>query len=195
MSSASFGDGAEVSDAATVGHAYAAESTPPEFGTDARVRAETIIYDDVTVGDGFQTGHGALVREGTTAGDDVLVGTNAVLDGDVTVGSHVSIQTGVYLPPGTTVGDRVFLGPCATATNDRRPVRQSGDPDLDGPTLEDDVSVGANATILPGVTVGAGAFVAAGAVVTRDVPSETLAVGVPARHEPLPDDLQPPNEL
>ena len=195
MSSASFGDRAEVSADATVGHAYASGSNPPQFGDDARVRAETIIYDDVTVGDGFQTGHGALVREGTTLGDDVLVGTNAVLDGDVTVGSNVSIQTGVYLPPGTTVGDRVFLGPCATATNDRRPVRQEGGADLDGPTIEDDASIGANATVLPGVTVGAGAFVAAGAVVTKDVPPETLAIGVPARHEPLPDDLEPPNQL
>ena len=193
MSSASFGERADVSPDATVGHAYASESTPPEFGTDACVRAGTIVYDDVTVGDGFRSGHGALIREGTTIGDDVLVGTNAVLDGEITVGSHVSIQTGVYLPQRTTVGNRVFLGPCTTATNDPHPIRREAD--LDGPTIEDDASIGANATLLPGVTVGAGAFVAAGAVVTEDVPPATLAMGVPARHDTLPDRLAPPNEL
>jgi len=87
----------------------------------------------------------------------------------------------------TTLGDRVFVGPNAVLTNDPAPLRR--ETDLEGPTLEDDASVGANATILPGVTVGAGAFVAAGAVVTEDVPPETLAIGVPARHEPLPEEL------
>jgi acetyltransferase-like isoleucine patch superfamily enzyme len=163
------------------------EGRTPTFGQDPTIREGTVVYADVEVGDRFSTGHHAVVREGTRAGDDVLVGTNAVVDGACTLGDEVSLQTGAYLPRNTTLGDRVFVGPCAVLTNDPAPLRR--ETTLDGPTLEADVSVGANATILPGVTVGEGAFVAANAVVTEDVPPETLAIGTPARHEQLPEDL------
>ncbi|MWV40032.1 acyltransferase [Natrialba sp. INN-245] len=178
---------------ATVGYEYDSDSSPPVLGDAAAIRAGTIIYNDVVIGDGFSTGHHALVRELTDIGDDVLVGTNAVIDGRSTIGSHVSLQTGVYVPSQTEIGDNVFLGPHAVLTNDPYPIRQ--DVELAGPTLENHVSVGANATILPGVTVGRGSFIAAGAVVTEDVPEETLALGAPAKHEPLPDSLQGGNDI
>jgi acetyltransferase-like isoleucine patch superfamily enzyme len=188
-------DGVDVAieDDATVGVAYRDGSTPPQIGSGSFVRAGTIVYDDVTTGPGFVTGHHALVREETTLGEDVLVGTQAVIDGATSVGDGVSIQTGVYVPRETTIGDRVFLGPNATLLNDPYPVRQ--DVDLVGPTLEGGVSVGANATILPGVTVGEGSFVAAGAVVTEDVPPQRLVAGVPGRTRPLPDELTGGNDL
>jgi len=168
---------------------------PTVIGDGATIRSGTVIYRDVRIGDGFSTGHNVLVREGTRAGDDVLAGTSVVLDGAVTIGSHVSLQTGAYVPHQSKLGDRVFVGPGAVLTNDRHPVRAPGDDDLRGVTLEDDVSVGANATVLPGVTVGEGAFVAAGAVVTDDVPPWTLAVGAPAEHRDLPPALKEGNEL
>lgn len=184
--SESTGD-ATIDPGATVGYEYDPEAKPTILGRDARIRDGTIVYCDVEIGDGFTTGHDALVREHTSIGDDVVLGTKSVLDGHVTVGSNVSIQTGVYVPPESEIGDRVFLGPNAVLTNDPHPLRREGE--LDGPVLEEDVSVGANATILPGVTIGAGAFVAAGAVVTRDVPPGRLAVGVPAADRPLPGQL------
>jgi acetyltransferase-like isoleucine patch superfamily enzyme len=165
----------------------------PAIGEDATIRDGTIIYSDVEIGDRFQTGHNAVVREQTVIGDDVVVGTNTVIDGTTTIGSEVSLQTGVYVPPYTDIGDQVFLGPHAVCTNDPYPIRQNVE--LMGPTLEDHVSVGANAVLLPGVTVGEGSFVAAGAVVTEDVPPETLAVGAPATHEPLPDSLDGRNQI
>ncbi|TYL37223.1 N-acetyltransferase [Natronococcus pandeyae] len=188
-----FGDGCEIAENATVGTAYADDTTPPVLGADATIRAGTIIYDDVAIGEGFSTGHHAVVRELTEIGDDVLVGTQTVIDGRTTIGSHVSLQTGVYVPSHTEIGDNVFCGPNAVLTNDPYPVRQ--DEDLEGPTLEDHVSVGANATILPGVTVGEGSFIAAGAIVTKDVPEETLAVGAPAKYMSLPENLQGRNTL
>lgn len=178
---------------ATVGHRYSEDAEPAVIGDDATVRSGTIIYDDVRIGDGFTTGHNALVREGTEIGDDVVVGTGTVIDGMTTIGSHVSLQTGVYVPTNTTIGDNVFIGPRAVLTNDPYPVRR--EVELVGPTIEDGASIGANVTLLPGVTVGEGAFVAAGAVVTRDVPPNTLAVGVPAEHRPLPEPLQGGNLL
>jgi acetyltransferase-like isoleucine patch superfamily enzyme len=167
------------------------DDTPASIGPDATIRADTILYPDVTIGERFATGHAAVVREQTTIGDDVLVGTHAVIDGHCTVGSGVSMQTGAYVPPETTIERGVFLGPHAVLTNDPHPLRR--EVDLAGPTLEAHASIGANATVLPDVTVGEQAFVAAGAVVTEDVPPETLAVGAPATHRPLPPELQGPN--
>lgn len=189
---ADLGPNCTIADQATVGHAYCDASSPPTLGAGSTVRGWTIIYDDVVAGDGLSTGHFALIRELTDIGDDVLVGTNTVIDGRTTIGSNVSCQTGVYIPSQTTIGDNVFLGPNAVLTNDPYPLRQ--DVSLAGPILNDHVSVGANATILPDVTVGERAFIAAGAVVTEDVPAETLAVGNPARHEPLPEQLQGGND-
>ena len=178
---------------ATVGVAYDADSEPPDLGSESLVRNGSIVYDDVVTGRGFTTGHFALVREQTTLGEDVLVGTQAVVDGATAVGDRVSMQTGVYVPRETRIGDDVFLGPSATLLNDPYPVRTTAD--LDGPTLEDGVSVGANATVLPGVRIGENAFVAAGSVVTDDVPPDTLAVGAPADNRELPPELQGGNDL
>lgn len=191
-STVTLGSNVSVDDEATVGYASGGDDGRTVIGDDAVIRSGTTIYGDVVIGRGFVTGHDALVRERTAIGDDVTLGTKSVLDGSVQIGSNVSIQTGVYVPPETEIGDRVFVGPNAVLTNDPYPLRL--DAELAGPTLEDDVSVGANATILPGVTVGEGAFVAAGAVVDDDVPPATLAVGVPADHRPLPDELSGGNE-
>lgn len=187
------GDDSALHPDATVGVEYRTGSTPPEIGPGSVVRSGTVIYDDVVAGRRLTTGHGALVREETVLGDDVLVGTHAVVDGHVEIGDDTSLQTGAYVPQETTLGDRVFLGPHACLTNDRYPVRV--DADLSGPTVETDATIGANATVLPDVTVGSGAFVAAGAVVVDDVPTDRLAVGVPATNRPLPTRLRGANDL
>jgi len=193
MTRVELGENVHVDEGVTLGYEYDTDVGPAVVGENSTIRSGTKIYADVELGRGFVTGHDALVREGTTVGENVVLGTKAVLDGAVTVGSDVSIQTGVYVPPETEIGDRVFLGPNAVMTNDPYPLRV--DEGLVGPTVENDVSIGANATILPDVTVGAGAFVAAGAVVIEDVPPRTLAVGVPAEHRPLPDELASENVL
>ncbi|MCU4801658.1 N-acetyltransferase [Halobacteria archaeon HArc-gm2] len=189
MTDLRLGDGCVVDD--TVDVPSSGDGEAPRIGDDATVRSGTIIYPDVVVGDGLQTGHHVVVREQTVVGDDVVLGTKTVLDGRCEIGDGASLQTGVYVPPYSDVGDRVFLGPNAVLTNDPYPLRQ--DCDLVGPTLGEDVSVGANATILPDVTVGDRSFVAAGSVVTEDVPPETLAIGVPAEHRPLPPALDATN--
>ena len=176
-----------------IGYVHDEDADPAVIGDRARVRKGTIIYADVEIGSDLTTGHNALIREQTTIGDDVIVGTDTVIDGRTTIGSHVSLQTGVYVPTDTTIGDNVFVGPRVVMTNDPYPVRR--DVELAGPTLEDGVSVGANATILPDVRIGEGSFVAAGSTVTEDVPPETLALGTPARHRDLPENLVGENTL
>lgn len=180
--------GPDVGKTATLGVAYTDSSSPPMIGEGSTIREGTIIYNDVEAGTGLQTGHHALIREQTVLGNDVLVGTQTVIDGATAVGDDVSMQTGVYVPRETNIGDNVFLGPNATLLNDMYPAMRR-DANLVGPDIREGVSVGANATVLPGVTIGQNAFVAAGAVVVKDVPSETLAIGVPAETRPLPNEL------
>jgi acetyltransferase-like isoleucine patch superfamily enzyme len=176
-----------------VGYVHDEDAEPATIGDRARIRKGTIVYCDVEIGDDLITGHNALIREETTIGDGVIVGTDTVIDGRTEIGSHVSLQTGVYVPTDTTIGDNVFVGPRAVMTNDPYPVRR--DVDLAGPTLENGVSVGANATILPDVRIGEGSFVAAGSTVTEDVPADSLALGSPARHRELPESLSGENTL
>jgi acetyltransferase-like isoleucine patch superfamily enzyme len=193
MTAVDVGRHSTVDDGVTLSVEYDGAQEPAVVGQNARIRSGTIIYADVVIGDDFTTGHNALIREKTVVGDNVLVGTNTIIDGNCDLGSNVSLQSNVYVPSYTTIGDNVFVGPGAVLTNDPTPIRK--DVGLEGPTLEDGVSVGANATLLPGVTIGEGAFVAAGAVVTKDVPANTLAVGAPARFHDLPADLQGANQI
>lgn len=186
MSKCQLGDGCRVAESADILPPENGQS-PARIGADSVVRAGSVVYPDIVAGDRFQTGHHAIVREQTTVGHDCVVGAQVVVDGRSDLGDEVRLQTGAYVPSDTTVGDRVFVGPRAVLMNDPYPLAQAGDPG--GPTLEDDVTVGANATVLPGVTVGERSVVAAGAVVTEDVPPSTLAVGTPAKHRPLPEQL------
>ena len=148
-----------------------------QVGEGVILRTGAVVYESVILEKGVETGHGVLIREETRIGEGSLVGTGTIIDGHVTIGRRVKIESGVYIPPNTTVGDNVFLGPRAVLTNDRYPPSKR----LQGPTIEDGAVIGANAVILPGVKIGREAIVAAGSVVTRDVPSRTLVAGNPAK--------------
>lgn len=163
------------------------------LGNNGIIRSGGVIYANVHIGHDVRTGHGVLIRENTTIGHNVMIGTGTVIDNNCTIGSHVSIQSRVYLCTGTQIGDYVFLGPGVTFTNDRFPIRT--EEGLKPVRVEKGASVGANAVILPEVTIGEGALVGAGSVVTADVPPWHMAVGMPARHRPLPDRLRTQNRI
>jgi acetyltransferase-like isoleucine patch superfamily enzyme len=154
------------------------------IGNNATIRTGTILYSDVLIGDNFSSGHNVLVREKTTIGDHVSLGTNVIVEGNCIIGDHANLQSLVYIPTNTKIGSHVFIGPNTVLTNDKYP--PNGGKNLTGPVIEDYASIGANATILPGVRIGKGSLVAAGSVVTRDVPPGSLAVGAPARIQKLP---------
>ncbi|RBQ24627.1 Bifunctional protein GlmU [Candidatus Methanobinarius endosymbioticus] len=176
-----------------LGVKYKRFSKPPVFGKTILLRSNTVIYNDVVIGDDFKTGHNVVIRENTKIGDDVLIGTNTVIEGNCTIGSNVRIQSNVYIPTNSVIEDNVFIGPCACFTNDRYPVRVEYD--LKGPQIRKGASVGANTTFLSNIEVGESAIVAAGAVVTRTVPSFYLAIGTPAKIKPLPEYLRVFNML
>lgn len=190
---AKIGEGSKVDERAIVGLKYREGSQPPKIGKNAIIRAWTIIYDDVVIGDNFVTGHFVLIREHTKIGDNVMIGTLSVIDGECKVGDNTRIQTGVYIPRNTFIGKNVFIGPNAVLLNDKYPLRRRDEIELIGPIIEDNVTIGGNSTILPGIRIGEGSFVAAGSVVTKDVPPWSLAIGVPADIKPLPEKLKEPN--
>lgn len=116
-----------------------------------------------------------------------------VIDGNTSIGNNVSIQTNAYIPTNTNIDDNVFIGPLAVPTNDKYPIRKHFE--LTGPILRKGASIGANSTILPGIEIGEGAMVAAGAVVTKNVPPWKLAIGSPAKIMDMPDDLMNLNSM
>jgi acetyltransferase-like isoleucine patch superfamily enzyme len=159
--------------------------TGSTVGHHAVLRSGTIIYCDVIIGNNFQSGHNTLIREKTRIGDRTAIGTATIIDGNTCIGNDVSLQSMVYIPTNTTIGDHVFIGPNAVLTNDRYP--PSGY--LEGPTIKTGAAIGANTTIIPGVCIGEGAFVAAGSIVTRDVPDHMMAIGTPARIKEIPQEM------
>ncbi len=157
---------------------------------DCQIRSGTIIYADVVIGDDFQTGHHVVIREKTTVGSHIVIGTNTVIDGNVTIGSFVKVESNCYIPTHVTIGSRVFLGPGVTLTNDRYPQKMRDSYVPVGPTIEDGVTLGAGVTAVPGVVIGKGSFVAAGAVVTKDIPVMSFVKGNPGRISALPEKLR-----
>jgi len=131
----------------------------------------------VEIGDGVEFGHNVLVRELTKIGSRVRIGTQTIIERDVKIGDGAWIQSLVYIPNGTVIEEGVFIGPNAVITNDKYPPSRRLAPVV----IRRGAVIGANATLVAGIEVGEDAVVAAGAVVTRDVPPGVIVAGVPAR--------------
>jgi len=186
-------DNVKVQPNCIIGLIYREGCKPLEVAGPSTIRAGSIIYADVIIGDHFQSGHHITIREHTKIGKYVVVGTNTVIDGQVKIGDYVKIETNCYIPTHVEIGNRVFIGPGVTMTNDRYPLKMRASYVPEGPILEDGVTIGGGVTICPGVRIGKGSFVAAGALVTKDVPPYSLVIGSPGIVKPLPENLNEDN--
>jgi UDP-2-acetamido-3-amino-2,3-dideoxy-glucuronate N-acetyltransferase len=139
------------------------------------------VHPDAEIGTGTKVWNWTKIREKTRIGANCSIGQGVYIDFDVIIGDGCKIQNGVSLYHGMTIGDRVFIGPNATFTNDRFPRAESAEWEVVTTVIEDGASIGANATVRCGVKLGTYCMVAAGAVVTRDVPPFGLVAGTPAR--------------
>jgi UDP-2-acetamido-3-amino-2,3-dideoxy-glucuronate N-acetyltransferase len=157
--------------------------------TKVRIHPTAEVSDQAVIGDGTSIWHLVQVREGVHIGKKCIVGKDVYIDFDVQIGDHVKIQNSALIYHGATIEDGVFIGPQACLTNDRYPRSITPDGSLKGADdwvvgpilIRYGASVGAGALILPDVTVGRFAMVAAGSVVTRDVPDHALVLGIPAK--------------
>ena len=148
-----------------------------------RIHESAYVDAGAEIGEGTAVWHFAHIQSGARIGRGCSFGQNVNVGADVRVGDRVKVQNNVSIYTGTTVEDDVFLGPSCVLTNVTNPRSQVARRALYEPTLlRRGATVGANATVVCGVTLGRYCFVAAGAVVTRDVPDYALVVGTPARH-------------
>lgn len=134
-----------------------------------------------SVGDGTSIWQFVVVLPGAIIGKDCNINALCLIDDDVVIGDRVTIKSGVQLWSGLRVEDDVFIGPNATFTNDLYPRSKVRPPSFLRTRLCQGVSIGANATILCGLTIGQGAMIGAGSVVLQDVPAGETWVGNPAR--------------
>lgn len=184
------GDGVEVGDHVVLGKAPSLAATSAAAGrpveplvveSGARLCTAAIVFAGAHIGAGAIVGDQAYVRERTTIGAGTVVGRGSAIDNDVAVGARVRIQTSVYVTAFSTIEDDVFVGPCAMTTNDDTMGRHGPEHVLRGAVLRRACRIGGAAVIVPGVEVGEEAFVAAGTVVTADVPARAVVMGVPGR--------------
>jgi len=155
--------------------------TPLTLGDRVTVCAGAVVYAGSTIGDEAIVGDQAQVRERSTVGERSLVGRGAGIDNDVRIGARVKVQSQVYVTAWSVVEDDVFIGPGASMTNDDTMSRHAPDYALRGATIRRGARIGGSVVMVPGVEIGEEAFVAAGAVITRDVPPRAVVMGVPAR--------------
>lgn len=146
------------------------------------VHPTAIVDDNVVIGENTKIWHFAHICSGAVIGRDCIFGQNTMVANDVKIGSNVKVQNNVAIYTGTEIEDDVFLGPSCVLTNVTNPRSQVKRHSLYERTLiRRGTTIGANATIVCGITLGRYSFIAAGAVVARDVPDYGFIMGVPGR--------------
>ena len=151
------------------------------IGPGAVIRSHSIVYAGNRIGANFQTGHGAVIREENEIGDNVSIGTGSVVEHHVTIGDGVRIHSQAFIPEFSILEPECWIGPNVVITNAKYPRSPLVKENLKGALVRRGAKIGANATLLPGIEIGANALVGAGSTVTKDVPADAVVAGNPAR--------------
>jgi len=155
---------------------------PLIIGDNCRIGTGTILYAGAEIGDNVTIADLATIRERVYVGEFTMVGRGVAIENNVVIGSHVKLQTNCYITAHSTIGNDVFIAPMVTFTNDNYMGRADKcRKEMRGPWIRRGARIGANSTLLPGIAVGMDALVAAGSVVTKDVPGFKVVMGVPAK--------------
>ena len=139
------------------------------------------IHPSVKIGKGTVVWHLATILEGTVIGENCVIGSKAFIGRKCRLGSNIRIQDGAHITNGAIIEDDVFIGPAVVSSDDKYPRVGNSGYTSSPPVIRRGASIGAGAILLPGVTIGENAMIAAGAVVTSNVPRDETVVGVPAR--------------
>ncbi|MDA3875886.1 MAG: acyltransferase [Halothiobacillus sp.] len=136
---------------------------------------------ECSIQEGTRVWQFVVIMKGAQIGRHCNVCAHTLIEGDVIIGDRVTLKSGVFIWDGTRIEDDVFIGPNVTLTNDPYPRSKEYPDTFSGIIIKHHASIGANATLLPGITIGEYAMVGAGAVVTKDVPPRAVVVGNPAK--------------
>ena len=157
------------------------EAVETHIGAGANMRSHSVLYAGNVIGKNFQTGHGVMIRELNTIGDNVSIGTHSIVEHHVVIGNGVRIHSNVFIPEYCVLEDECWIGPAVVMTNAMYPRSKNVKENLAGAIIEKGAKIGAGAVLLPGVRIGRNALVGSGAVVTRDVEENGVVVGNPSR--------------
>jgi acetyltransferase-like isoleucine patch superfamily enzyme len=149
---------------------------------DVFIHPSASVAENAQIGAGTKIWINAQIRENVVIGERCIISKDTYIDHGVHIGSGVKIQNGVSVYNGVTIEDDVFIGPYTTFTNDKIPRAFNADWKITPTMIKKGASLGANSTILCGISIGEYAMVAAGSVVTRDIERFSLVMGNPARH-------------
>ena len=155
----------------------------------AIIETSALIDSTASIGDGTRVWHNAQIRDGVVIGPNCIIGRDVYVGSGVQVGKNCKIQNNALVYEPAQIGDGVFIGPGVILTNDQYPravnpddsIKSSADWIPAGVTIETGASVGAGAVCVAPIKIGAWAMIAAGSVVTRDIPPYALVAGVPAK--------------
>lgn len=153
-----------------------------------KIHPSAEVSESAEIMDGTKIWNNSQIRENAKIGKNCVIGKNVYIDHDVTIGNNVKIQNNVSIFYGVEIEDGAFIGPHSCFVNDKVPrainpdgsLKKSKDWEVSKTSVKYGASIGANATILPNITIGKWAIVGAGAVVTKDVPDYGIVVGNPA---------------
>lgn len=151
------------------------------IGDNAVIRSHTVIYAGNQIGNNFQTGNKTNIRELNQIGNDVSIGTLSVVEHHVVLEDGVRIHSQAFVPEYSVLKRGAWIGPATVLTNARFPLHPEAKHTLQGVTIGEQAKVGANCTLLPGVSIGSRSLIGAGSLVASDIPEGVIAFGQPAR--------------
>jgi acetyltransferase-like isoleucine patch superfamily enzyme len=159
------------------------------IGNNARIRSNTVIYTNVSIGDDLETGHNVVIREENVIGDNFNIWNNSTVDYGCKIGDNVRIHCNVYVAQFTTIESGVFIAPSVVIANDPHPICTKC---MQGPTIKEGARIGVGAVLFPRIVIGEYSFVGAGSVVTKNIPPKAVVYGNPARVIKTVDELTCP---
>jgi len=145
------------------------------------IHTSAIVQTD-KIGEGTRVWQFVVILQDAVIGKNCNINFNSFIENDVIIGDNVTVKSGVYIWDGIRIGNDVFIGPSVAFVNNPYPRSQQYPDEHVGVIIQDGASIGANSTILGGITIGKYAMIGAGSVVTKDIPANTLWFGNPAEH-------------
>lgn len=151
------------------------------IGSGSIIRSGTYIYQGNSIGKNFQTGNKVNIREDNFIADDVSIGTSSVIEHNIKISNGVRIHSQVFIPEFSLLEENCWIGPNVVFTNAKFPKHPNTKDNLKGPVIKENAKIGANVTILPDIIVGSGSLIGAGSVITKNVDSNSVVIGNPAK--------------